>query len=120
MTTIFDEIAAEILPELAYFAVGGTSFYVYRGNTSGTITLQPSVVTAYVIPMKPDNPISGLPQIQIWNKPWITLAAIGTLIQSNDILVSVDDPTYIFALLGRVTKFYGMLAAPTDETILVT
>jgi hypothetical protein len=120
MTTIYDEITAAIFPELSYFCVGGTSFHVYRGNTSGVITLQPSVVTAYVVPMKPDNPISGLPQVLIWNKPWVTFAAIGTLIQSNDILVSVDDPTYIFALVGRVTKFYGMLAAPTDETTLVT
>lgn len=119
MTTIYDEITAAIFPELSYFAVGGTSFHIYRGNTNGTITLQPSVVTAYAIPMKPDNPLGALPQVLIWNKPWIIFAAIGTLIQSNDVLVSVADSTYIFALLGRVTKFYGMLAAPADETVLV-
>jgi hypothetical protein len=120
MTTIYDDITAAIFPELSYFCVGGTSFHVYRGNTSGTITLQTSVVTAYVIPVKPDNFLAALPQILLWNKPWVIFAAIGTLIQSNDVLVSVSDSTYIFALLGRVTKFYGMLAAPADETTLVT
>lgn len=120
MSTIYDDIVAAIFPELAYFAVGGDSFYVYRGNTKGIVTRQTNPVTAYVIPMKPDNPIAGIPQVLIWNKPWVTFAAIGTLIQSNDILVSVDDSSYVFGLLGRVTKFYGMLAAPTDETTLVT
>ena len=120
MTTIYDEIAAAIFPELGYFCVGGTSFHVYRGNSSGTVVLQTNPVTAYAIPMKPDNPFGALPQVLIWNKPWIIFAALTTAIQSNDVLVSVDDPTYIFALVGRVTKFYGMLAAPADETTLVT
>lgn len=120
MTTIFDEIAELIFPELPYFCVGGTSFNVYRGDTHGVISLLPSPITAYVIPAKPDGPLAALPQISIYGKPWVTFAALTVDMQSNDTLVSVDDPTYIFALLGRVTKFYGMLAAPTDETKLVT
>lgn len=120
MTTIFDEIAAAIFPELSYFCVGGTSFYVYRGDTNGTITLLPTPVTCYVVPIKPDSPIAGLPQVLIWNKPWITFAALTVDIRSNDVLKSVSDSSYVFGLIGRVTKFYGMLAAPTDETTLVT
>ena len=118
--TIYDEITSAIFPELAYFSVGGTSFNVYRGDSNGTITLQTLPVTAYVIPVKPDAPIPGLPQVLIWNKPWVTFAALSVDIRSNDVLVSVSDPAYIFALVGRVTRFYGMLATPTDETTLVT
>lgn len=118
-TTIFDDIADAIFPELPYFCVGGTSFHVYRGDANGTITLLPTPITAYVIPVKPDGPLAALPQILIFNKPWVTFAALTVDIRSNDVLVSVSDATYVFALVGRVTKFYKMLAAPTDETTLV-
>ena len=119
MTTIFDELAELIIPELPYFCVGGTSYTCYRGNSNGVVTPQ-GLRTVYVVPTKPDGPLAALPQITIYGKPWVTFAELGTDIQSNDVLVSVDDPTYIFALLGRVTTFLSMLAAPTDETQLVT
>ena len=120
MTTIFDEIASAILPELPYFSVGGTSFYVYRGNTYGVITRLTDPVTAYAVPTKPDGPLAALPQITIFNKPWVIFAALTVDIRSNDVLLSVADSDYVFALVGRVTKYYGMLAAPSEETTLVT
>lgn len=120
MTTIFDDIASEILPALSYFCVGGTSWHVYRGNSSGTVVLQPATVTVYLVPNIPDKPVPAVPQVNVFNKPWTAWAAIGTDIKSNDVLVSVADPTYVIALIGRVTHFMGMLVAPGDETELVT
>ena len=118
-TTIFDDITELVFPALSYFCVGGTSWHVYRGDSNGVVTLQTDPITCYIVPNNPDKPFLSIPQIQIFNKPWTLFAAIGTLVQSNDILVSVADSSFVIAVVGRVTHFMGMLGAPGDETELV-
>jgi hypothetical protein len=114
--SIYDAIAASILPVLPDFGVGGSTWAVTRasgdGVTSAVTTSSAGSKTLYFIRNKVDSMGVNLAGTALASAEWLCFARLGVDIRVNDVCVSADDSTRAFRIIGAPQKDFGFLLAP--------
>src|SRR5689334_23455096 len=104
--TIYDDIADAVLSFLPTLPpVGGTSWNVYRTTGDGIHAATATAIggdprTVNVLRNNPDKRQRSGAETPIYATDWLGYAALGTDIQVDDVLVSVDDNTRAFLVGG--------------------
>ncbi len=115
--SIYDSIAAAILPILPQFGVGGPSFVGIRANAS-TPAAAPTITSLsprslYFIAASLVNFRPTFPEVLVWKAPWLVFAAIGVDVQAGDIYT---DGTLSYLITGSPVTHYGFVLGPAAPT----
>lgn len=115
--SIYDQIAASILPILPSFSVGGSSWTVTRlstgnGVTGAVTTASAGTKTLYFIRNTVDSMGINLAGTALASAEWLCFARLGVDIRVNDVCTSVDDTTRAFRIIGAPQNDFGLLLAP--------
>ncbi len=114
--SVYDAIAASILPVLPEFSVGGSDWTVTRatgdGVTSAVTTADEDTTrTLYFIRNAVDrlglNPAGSV----LASAEWLCFAEIGTDVLVHDLCTSVDDDTRKFRITSAPQNDFGLLFA---------
>jgi hypothetical protein len=114
--SIYDAIAASILPVLPQFSVGGSTWTVTRASGDGvasTVSVSSAgSKTLYFVRNAVDKLGFNVAGTQLASAEWLCFARLGVDIRVNDVCVSSDDSTRAFRITGAPQKDFGFLFAP--------
>lgn len=116
--SIYDAIAAAILPVLPDFSVGGSTWTVTRASGDGVTsavtvgTVAGGDKTLYFVRNKVDRLGLNMAGSVFASAEWLCFASDGTDVRVNDICTSTTDSTRKFRITGAPQDDFGLLFAP--------
>ena len=117
--SIYDSIAASILPILPQFSVGASTWTVTRatsgnGVTGAVSTSSAGSKTLYFVRNNVDRLGFNVAGTELASAEWLCFAALGVDIRVHDICVSADDSTRKFRITGAPQKDFGLIFTPAS------
>ena len=116
--SIYDSIAASILPVLPNFSVGGSLWTVSRATGDGVTsaatigTVAGGSKTLYFVRNAVDKLGFNAAGTQLASAEWLCFAADGVDIRMNDLCTSATDSTRKFRISGAPQDDFGLILAP--------
>lgn len=112
--SIYETIAAAILPVLPDFSVGGSDWLITRATGNGvtsaaTAAELDSSLTLYFVRNKVDALGINVAGTVLASAEWLCFAELETDVQVNDLCTSVDDDTRKFRITSAPQTDFGLI-----------